>query len=103
MIPQAVQKTAFGLLLLASAPLWATRSEMRSVSVADCIAMQTLVDPGYVLGLPSTSRTATFSPDGKQFTVVLRKGDIKQNLNVYSLLFLKQTVWQLGKITLFLN
>src|SRR5580698_2002837 len=85
MIPQTVRKVALGLLLLASAPLWSTTGEMR-VSVADCIGMTTLADPGYFLGLPSTGRTATFSPDGKQFAVVLRRGDIKRNVNVYSLL-----------------
>jgi len=86
MIPQTVRKVALGLLLLASAPLWATKGKAPSVSIADCIGMTILVDPGYFLGLPSSSRTATFSPDGKRFTVVLRKGDITRNLNVYSLL-----------------
>jgi hypothetical protein len=77
MIPQTVRKVALGVLLLASAPLWATKGKAPSVSIADCIGMTILVDPGYFLGLPSSSRTATFSPDGKRFTVVLRKGDIK--------------------------
>ena len=86
MIPQTVRKIALFLLLLASAPLWGTKGKAPSVSIADCIGMTILVDPGYFQGLPSSSRTATFSPDGKQFTVVLRKGDIKRNLNVYSLL-----------------
>jgi dipeptidyl aminopeptidase/acylaminoacyl peptidase len=86
MIPQTVRKIALCLLLLASAPLWSTRGKAPSVSIADCIGMTTLVDPGYFVGLPSSGRTATFSPDGKRFTVVLRKGDLKRNLNVYSLL-----------------
>ena len=86
MIPQTVRKVALGLLLLASAPLWSTTGKVPSVSIADCVGMTILVDPGYFLGLPSSGRTATFSPDGKRFTVVLRKGDIKRNLNVYLLL-----------------
>src|SRR3984957_17274126 len=86
MIPQTVRKVALGVLLLASAPLSATKGKAPSVSIADCIGMTILVDPGYFLGSPSSGRTATFSPDGKRFTVVLRKGDIKRNLNVYSLL-----------------
>jgi dipeptidyl aminopeptidase/acylaminoacyl peptidase len=85
MIPPIVRKIAFGLLLFASAPLWSTTEKPR-VSVADCIGMTALADPGYFEGLPSIGRTATFSPDGKQFIVVLRKGDLKRSVNVYSLL-----------------
>jgi dipeptidyl aminopeptidase/acylaminoacyl peptidase len=85
MIPQAARKFALCSLLLASAPLWSTTGNVR-VSVADCIKMTTLADPGYVLGMPSTGRTAIFSPDGKRFTVVVRKGDLKGSVNVYSLL-----------------
>src|SRR3984957_18219669 len=85
MIPQTARKFALCFLLSASAPLWSTTEKVR-VSVADCIGMTTLADPGYFLGMPSNGRTATFSPDGKRFTVVVKKGDVKRNVNVYSLL-----------------
>jgi dipeptidyl aminopeptidase/acylaminoacyl peptidase len=85
MTSPTVRKFAFCLLLFASAPLWSTTEKVR-VSVADCIGMTTLADPGYFLGMASTGRTAIFSPDGKRFIVVLRKGDVKRSVNVYSLL-----------------
>jgi hypothetical protein len=85
MISQTARKFPLFLLLLASAPLWSTTEKVR-VSVADCIETTTLADPGYFLGVPSIGRTAIFSPDRKRFTVVLRKGDLKRSVNVYSLL-----------------
>ena len=56
------------------------------VSVADAITMTTLSDQGYFLGGSSEDRVAQFSPDGKWFSIVLEKGDIESNTNVYSLL-----------------
>jgi len=48
--------------------------------------MTTLSDQGYFLGGSSEDRVAQFSPDGKWFSIVLEKGDIERNTNVYSLL-----------------
>ena len=58
----------------------------RPVSVADAITMTTLSDERYFLGDSADGRVAQFSPDGKWFTVLLEKGDIEHNTNVYSLL-----------------
>ena len=58
----------------------------RPVTVADCIRMTMLGDPGYFAGGPALDHVATFSPNGKEFVVVLRKGDLERNTNVFSLL-----------------
>src|SRR5258708_6298178 len=59
----------------------------RRVTVADGITMTTLADPTYLLTWSSKGRVAQFSPDGKQFVVVLRRGNLEQNTNQYSMLF----------------
>jgi len=58
----------------------------RPVTLADCIRMTKLGDPEYWLGGSSLGRVAQFSPDGRKFVVLLRKGNLEQNANVYSLL-----------------
>jgi len=69
----------------------ATLQDTKSpVTVADSIRMTRLADPWYLLGASSEGRVAEFSPDGTQFTVVLRKGLLEQNANEYSL-YLCQT------------
>jgi dipeptidyl aminopeptidase/acylaminoacyl peptidase len=60
--------------------------EKRPVTVADAIRMTRLADDSYFKGGPSAGRVAHFSPDGKHFVVVLRKGNLEQNTNEYSLL-----------------
>jgi len=62
------------------------RNARRPVSVADAITMTTLSDELYFLGDTADGRVAQFSPDGRWFTIVLEKGDIEHNTNVYSLL-----------------
>ena len=65
----------------------ARNSQRHSVTVADAIGMTRLADPYYNAGGSSKGIVATFSPDGTHFAVVLRKGDLEQNANVYSLFF----------------
>jgi hypothetical protein len=57
----------------------------RPVTVADSIQMTRLGDPSYTGGAPSKGLVAKFSPDGKQFVVVLKKGNLEANTNEYSL------------------
>ncbi len=58
----------------------------RPVSVADGIGMTRLADTRYIAGLSSKGRVAQFSPDGRHFVVVLRKGNLEQNGNEYDML-----------------
>ena len=58
----------------------------RPVTVPDFIQMTRLGDPQYNDGAPSTGLVAKFSPDGKRFVVVLRKGNLETNANEYSLI-----------------
>jgi len=58
----------------------------RPVTVADSIRMTRLGDPQYNDGAPSKGMVAKFSPDGKRFVVVLRKGNLETNTNEYSLI-----------------
>ena len=57
----------------------------RPVTVADSIQMTRLGDPSYTDGAPSKGLVAKFSPDGKKFVVILKKGNLKTNANEYSL------------------
>ena len=58
----------------------------RPITVTDAIRMTRLGDPLYYAGGPSKGIVAKFSPDGKHFAIVLRKGNLEQNTNEYSLL-----------------
>jgi hypothetical protein len=58
----------------------------RPSTVADSIQMTRLGDPLYNDGGPSKGLVAKFSPDGKRFVVVLRKGNVESNTNEYSLI-----------------
>lgn len=58
----------------------------RPVTVADAIRMTKLGNPDYYAGGSAAGRVATFSPDGKKFVVVLRKGNLEENTTEYSLL-----------------
>jgi hypothetical protein len=67
----------------------------RPVTVADSIQMTRLGDPSYTYGAPSKGIVAKFSPDGKHFVVVLKKGNLQVNTNEYSLvLFQTAEVFQ---------
>jgi hypothetical protein len=63
--------------------------EERAVTVADAIRMTRFGDPSYQNGGSSKGIVGKFSGDGKHFAVVLRKGDLEQNTNEYSLLLFK--------------
>lgn len=60
--------------------------QRRQVGVADVIEMTRLSDPDYSRSGSSIGHVAHFSPDGKQFVVILRKGNLEKNINEYSLL-----------------
>src|SRR5713101_5806225 len=66
-----------------------THEARRPVTVGDCIRMTKFGDPSYWYGVPSAGLVAKFSPDGRKFLVVLRRGNIEQNTNDYSLLLWK--------------
>jgi hypothetical protein len=55
------------------------------VTVADSIQMTRLGDVKYTDGWPSNGMVAKFSPDGKHFVVILKKGNLQANTNEYSL------------------
>jgi len=59
---------------------------MRPVTIADVIRMTRLADPSYVAGGSSSGHVAQFSPDEKEFVVVLRSGNVENNTNEYSVL-----------------
>jgi dipeptidyl aminopeptidase/acylaminoacyl peptidase len=61
-------------------------AKTRPVQVADAIRMTQLADPEYAGGGSSLGRVAQFSRDGKRFVVVIKRGDLDRNQNVYSLL-----------------
>lgn len=61
------------------------RSTKRPITVADSIQMTRLGDPIYTDGGSSKGIVAKFSPDGKRFAVVLKKGNLEANTNEYSL------------------
>ena len=62
------------------------RPTKRAVTVADSIQMARLGDVSYTDGEPSNGIVAKFSPDGKRFVVILKKGNLEANTNQYSLL-----------------
>jgi hypothetical protein len=67
-------------------PLTNTTEPRRQVTVADAVGMIRFGDPLYEAGLSSKGTVARFSPDGRRFILVLRKGNIRANTNEYSLL-----------------
>jgi hypothetical protein len=76
----------------ASAEMGVSRSQStalglskRPVTVPDFIRMTRFGDPHYEEGGSSIGLVAKFSPDAKQFVVVLRKGNLEANTNEYSL------------------
>jgi hypothetical protein len=73
-------------------------STKRPATVADSIEMTRLGDPSYTDGAPSKGIVAKFSPDGKHFVVILKKGNLEANTNEYSLvLFQTAEVFQSPK------
>lgn len=57
----------------------------RPVTVGDAIGMTTMGDPFYDTGLPLFDGPAQFSPNGKRFLVLLKRGDLETNTNEYSI------------------
>jgi dipeptidyl aminopeptidase/acylaminoacyl peptidase len=57
--------------------------EKRPITVEDAIAMTRLADPMYFVG--GMYEVAQFSPDGSKFVIVLRKGDLATNTNIYTI------------------
>jgi hypothetical protein len=53
--------------------------------------MTRLGDVKYAEGWPGDRMTAKFSPDGKHFVVILRKGNLETNTNEYSLLLFQSS------------
>src|SRR5258706_6763570 len=62
------------------------QSKKRTTTVQDAIQMTRLADSKYLAGYPSEGRVAQFSPNGTQFVVVLRKGDLERTTNECSIL-----------------
>jgi len=58
----------------------------RRVSLPDVIRMTRLADPSYFLGASVKGHVAQFSPDGKRFVIVVKKGNLEKNTNEYSVL-----------------
>ena len=58
----------------------------RRITVKDTIEMTEFADRGYFLGGEPSSPVAIFSPNGKQFLIRLKKGNVERNLVEYSLL-----------------
>jgi len=64
----------------------AHRETKRPVTVADAIRMTQLGEPSYLAGGSSKGLVAHYSPNGKRFIVILKKGNPEDNTNLYSLL-----------------
>jgi len=58
----------------------------RPVNIEDSIRMATIDNPNYSLGTWGRDDVAAFSPDGKQFVVIVEKGNLERNTVDYSLL-----------------
>ncbi len=65
------------------------QNRKRPVSVVDCIQMSKLGAPEYWRGGFPEGGIAQFSPDMRKFVVLLRKGNLEENTNEYSL-----NLWQ---------
>lgn len=73
--------------LVAAAPVKSAEdSDKRKVTVADAIGMTVWADRTYFLGGAAEDRVALFSPNGEHFIVAVRRGNLDNNTNEYSLL-----------------
>jgi dipeptidyl aminopeptidase/acylaminoacyl peptidase len=61
----------------------------RAITVADSIQMTRFGDPSYTDGGPAKGIVAKFSPNGEQFVVVLKRGNLEDNTNEYSLVLFR--------------
>src|ERR1700728_1859410 len=64
------------------------KGQRRPVTVADAITMTEFEDPNYNVGRLG-GPVAQFSPDGRRFVILVRRGDLERNANKYSLLLFK--------------
>lgn len=60
--------------------------DARPIRVVDAIQMTQLGDPDYLGGVSAKRDPALFSPDGKHFVIVTKKGNVEKNTNEYALL-----------------
>jgi dipeptidyl aminopeptidase/acylaminoacyl peptidase len=63
--------------------------DARGVTVADVVQMTQLADEEYLGGIRAKADPGLFSPDGRSFLIVTRRGNIADNTNVYSLLLFR--------------
>jgi dipeptidyl aminopeptidase/acylaminoacyl peptidase len=76
----------------------------RRVAVADVIQMTRWADRDYFVGAEPADRVGLFSPDGRQFVIVLSKGKLERDVNEYSiLLFSTDQVFRSPKSQLLLT
>jgi hypothetical protein len=61
----------------------------QAVTVADSIQMTRFGDPSYTGGAPAKGIVAKFSPNGERFVVVLKRGNLQDDTNEYSLVLFK--------------
>lgn len=81
-----------------------SQPEKRRVVVSDAIQMTRLADDSYLGGGSSKGRVATYSPDGKRFVVVLRKGNLETNTDEFSVyLFESSEAFHTPKATVVLQ
>lgn len=77
---------------------WAEPVAMRAATVSDGIEMTQPVSTSYIGGGPAwCHRIASFSPDHSEVVVVLRRGDVRRNLNHYELILWKTDELRKGK------
>jgi len=62
------------------------KAEHRTVAVSDAIRMTVWADKQYFAGGTPDDRVGIFSPDGERFVVIVRRGNLEENTNEYSLL-----------------
>jgi dipeptidyl aminopeptidase/acylaminoacyl peptidase len=76
----------------------------RPITVQDIVETTRLADSNYFSGQSSAGRVAHFSPDGRHFVIILRKGNLKENVNAYSMyLFSTDRVFRSGRPHLLLT
>jgi dipeptidyl aminopeptidase/acylaminoacyl peptidase len=79
--------TLFAFLACAwQSPDGQAQDAKRRITVKDTIEMTEFADRGYFLGGEPSSPVAIFSPNGKQFLIRLKKGNVERNVIEYSLL-----------------
>ena len=86
---RAVQRVVFRLCrCIRSGRSRGAQRRRNALQVSDSIAMTTILRFS-ADGTPNPIKTALFSPDGSQFLLHTRRGDVKRDLNVESLLLYK--------------